>query len=1072
MKNFDMMNKVWLMLILFAFGSFTANAQLSGTYTVGGASPDYSTLSVAVSALNSQGVNGPVVFNIRDGNHSGSNWRVSIGNVTGASSTNTVTIKSQSGNKANCVLSNSGSSSANYMIRLNSAKFIIVKDLTLNNTSSSYGRVIEFAGSAQNNTIENCVIKGHTGGNTSNRKARIYGYGSGANNNTIQDNSIEYGSYAIYWRGNNTSSVSTGNVIKNNEIVQPYYGGMYLYYMGSLEVSGNSIERSGSGTSYFYGMQFGYTRDKVLISDNDLDLSPNAYRTYGLYMYYCNRYSQNKTDRPEVKNNNLDINTSSSVYYTYPVYTYFNYYSLYENNTIDVYNARSNGYIYNYLMYYNYYSMFRNNDVKLSKNGGYIRNYLVYRGTKDTADGNNITIDVDGRYSYPYNYMAYFAQDYHVVNNNVDIDAEDRTTYGAYVYYYKGVFANNKIDVDADYASVYGLYLYRASGALIYNNTVVTKTRGSNYTFRAYYNFSPTKVFNNTFHSRSTGNTDYTAYIYHTSSSYDMELRNNIFSKTGTRGRLFYTRDSRRMDADYNLYYAPSGADIFQSVTGNSVTTNSLNTWRSRTDHDMNSLIHDPGYIDANAGDVRIDPDNVNAWAVNGRGEHDTTASTGLGGNTRPGDVTDGVPDIGAYEITPTSTPEYADATPANPVANSTQVFTYGQDTVATVDWGNTVPSSFQMRQYTGTQAGPMPAGVGRMFFYTTATSSDWTHKHTPKVYYKEPWIGDVSSEQNAVIARSSNGGAWEGYNYTNANTNTNLNILAPTNEFDSVGGYTGVENGRIGIRCVENPKGIVIDNIKAFSADITWDAVFNPIGYQIILKKDPAVPTDADWDNSSLATTNAHSAIGLDEDSTYYLFIRSICGLNDTSGYSMDSFTTLITCHTPDVALTAQNDTRVIAYWGDIKTAYKYEYALTKSQTPPSFGTDITKTSVLENYLNDGTDYWVHVKAHCSSIYPTSQWETVPFKTWATSVANVNTDANGLSVYPNPVKDELTISIGGKANGAATVMLLDMTGKVLKAATMDGTQLSMNVSELPAGTYILQYRNDTRKEQVKFNKQ
>src|SRR5690606_19560094 len=43
------------------------NSGLSGAYTIGGASPDFATISDAVTALEAYGICGPVVFNIRNG---------------------------------------------------------------------------------------------------------------------------------------------------------------------------------------------------------------------------------------------------------------------------------------------------------------------------------------------------------------------------------------------------------------------------------------------------------------------------------------------------------------------------------------------------------------------------------------------------------------------------------------------------------------------------------------------------------------------------------------------------------------------------------------------------------------------------------------------------------------------------------------------------------------------------------------------------------------------------------------------------------------------------------------------
>jgi len=75
----------------------TRQAALGGTFTIGGASPDYQTFADAVSDLNTYGLCGPTVFNVRPGTY---NEQLSIGNITGTSATNTVTFQSETGNPA------------------------------------------------------------------------------------------------------------------------------------------------------------------------------------------------------------------------------------------------------------------------------------------------------------------------------------------------------------------------------------------------------------------------------------------------------------------------------------------------------------------------------------------------------------------------------------------------------------------------------------------------------------------------------------------------------------------------------------------------------------------------------------------------------------------------------------------------------------------------------------------------------------------------------------------------------------------------------------------------------------
>jgi|GEM_PF-2474771 len=80
--------RVALLLLAVSLAS-PVHAQLAGTYTVGGASPDYATPAAAVADLVAQGVSGAVTLRIRSGTYAGP---LTIPAVAGVSATNTVRL--------------------------------------------------------------------------------------------------------------------------------------------------------------------------------------------------------------------------------------------------------------------------------------------------------------------------------------------------------------------------------------------------------------------------------------------------------------------------------------------------------------------------------------------------------------------------------------------------------------------------------------------------------------------------------------------------------------------------------------------------------------------------------------------------------------------------------------------------------------------------------------------------------------------------------------------------------------------------------------------------------------------
>ncbi len=81
----------FLFLILsMAIGSGVWAQALSGTYTIGGSTPHYPSLTAAVSDLHAKGISGPVVFDIQPGTYT---ERIVLRRVSGTSSANTIIFK-------------------------------------------------------------------------------------------------------------------------------------------------------------------------------------------------------------------------------------------------------------------------------------------------------------------------------------------------------------------------------------------------------------------------------------------------------------------------------------------------------------------------------------------------------------------------------------------------------------------------------------------------------------------------------------------------------------------------------------------------------------------------------------------------------------------------------------------------------------------------------------------------------------------------------------------------------------------------------------------------------------------
>lgn len=333
--------------------SFSAIAQLNGNYTVGGATPDYPNVTAAVADLNAKGVSGPVTFDIRPGTYTG---QVVINSISGASNANRITFQSENGNRASVVIRfGPTSTSNNYIIRLNNASYITIKDLTVTTTSTSRGRLIEFRSNASYNTVHNCALNAV---GTSSNMAGIYGTSLRGTDNTFTNNYFNRGYYGIYFRGSSssTSNATKNTIIENNEFDNVWYYSNYLYYQRGLKFNNNSVKRTGSGTHY--GARIYDCDASIEVTNNEFELDGSGTR-YGIYGYY-------NDGGCDFVNNKITITNASTAYgfrFQYNDGTSSNYNNII-NNVIAIENGSSTAYgIYDY---YGRYQYIFNNSVNIN----------------------------------------------------------------------------------------------------------------------------------------------------------------------------------------------------------------------------------------------------------------------------------------------------------------------------------------------------------------------------------------------------------------------------------------------------------------------------------------------------------------------------------------------------------------------------------------------------------------------------------------------------------------------------------------------------------------------------------
>lgn len=195
----------FLLFTLILFENSTA--QLSGSYTIGGTSPDFATIQGAVDAM-SAGISGPIVFNIRTGSYYA---HITFPNfIQGASSINTITFQSETLDSSSVIIT-----SCNNCNIFGDGRYIVFRGLTM---LSSFQFILN---SMTDTRIENCSIR-----STSN-------YSIGLNNTCVILNSIIEGSVNTFtgpvtFNGNILRGDLDGNAYntcKNNKVYGTLHAG-------------------------------------------------------------------------------------------------------------------------------------------------------------------------------------------------------------------------------------------------------------------------------------------------------------------------------------------------------------------------------------------------------------------------------------------------------------------------------------------------------------------------------------------------------------------------------------------------------------------------------------------------------------------------------------------------------------------------------------------------------------------------------------------------------------------------------------------------------------------------------
>ncbi len=177
----------------------------------------------------------------------------------------------------------------------------------------------------------------------------------------------------------------------------------------------------------------------------------------------------------------------------------------------------------------------------------------------------------------------------------------------------------------------------------------------------------------------------------------------------------------------------------------------------------------------------------------------------------------------------------------------------------------------------------------------------------------------------------------------------------------------------------------IVIENITAHSADISWTAGDSETTWNVIISETEI--TDFSGETPEVLTTDSYQATDLTAETDYYVYVQADCGGTDgTSFWTSATFTTEIAC--PVISgLTINNITSNSAdiSWTAGGSEASWNIIISETEvTDFESETPVIATAIpfQASGLSQDTYYYVYVQADCGVTDGTSQWVSSNFTT------------------------------------------------------------------------------------------
>ena len=234
-------------------------------------------------------------------------------------------------------------------------------------------------------------------------------------------------------------------------------------------------------------------------------------------------------------------------------------------------------------------------------------------------------------------------------------------------------------------------------------------------------------------------------------------------------------------------------------------------------------------------------------------------------------------------------------------------------------------------------------------------------------------------------------------------------------------------------------PTGLSASSITTGSAILNWAVVSGAISYNIQYR----LTGTSLWATTSSAISSV-TLSGLTPGTTYEFQVQAVCSAGPGAYSSTSSFvTTIIFCPVPaGLAASHFSETITLLTWTASAGAISYSIHYRQSGTTTWNYRTASVNSIPITGLTPGITYEFQIQAICSGT--DSSGYSIILTSFPTSVSNPTStvsDAQSLSVYPNPVINEATISYYLSSAENVSIRVYNMVGQEISTVQNENIQ-------------------------------